>query len=310
MVAKKDYYDVLGVGRLADASEIKKAYRRLAKKYHPDTNKDPKAEEMFKDVTEAYNVLSDEKKKKLYDEFGMMGLEEGFDADAARRYAGRQGTDGGFHFEYQNDGMDLDLDDLLSGMFGGFGGFKTGGFHANHDYGMRGEDITAEIAIDFRDAIWGCDHTIVIQDAHTGQTRNLSVHIPAGIDSGKTIRLKGQGNPGYHNAASGDVLLKVKVNEDKEYTRKGDDLYTTVRIPYTTAVLGGTARVHTLYGDVECVIKAGTQAGSKIRIRSKGAPHMKDPSKKGNLYVTVEIQVPKHVSAKAKELLKELQNVS
>ncbi|MCR5666150.1 MAG: DnaJ domain-containing protein [Eubacterium sp.] len=309
MAANRDYYEVLGVDKSADASTIKKAYRKLAKKYHPDTNKDPKAEELFKDVTEAYNVLSDEKKKKLYDEFGRMGLEEGFDADAARRYTRYQEPGGGFHFEYQGDGMDLD--DILSGMFGGFGGFGSHSFHANtHTQSMRGEDITADIEVDFRDAMLGCDHTIVISDSATGKSRNLSVHIPAGIDSGKTIRLKGQGNPGYRGGASGDVLLKVKVKEDSNYSRKGYDLYTTVRIPYTTAVLGGKARVHTFYGDVECVIKAGTQAGSKIRLRGKGAPHMKDVSQKGDLYVTIEILVPKHVSSKAQDLLKQLAQVS
>lgn len=340
MAAKRDYYETLGVNKSADKEAIKRAYRKLAKKYHPDTNAgDAHAEEMFKDVTEAYNVLSDEKKRKLYDEFGFAGLQEGFSEEAARQAA--QGGFGGFggpfthqefHFENGSGNMD-DIFSMFGDMFshggssgsrgsystggaGGFGGNSTdwsnftGGSARGRSTSRKGSDVMADITISFDEAVFGCEKSISLQDPSTGKVSNLSIHIPAGIESGKTVRLKGQGNPGRNGGAAGDVLLNVNVTPSREFERKGQNVYSTIRVPFTTAALGGKARVHTLYGDVECSIKAGTQGGSKIRLKGKGISSMKNPSVKGDQYVTVEISVPRRLTPRAKEALEEYRAVS
>ena len=340
MAAKRDYYETLGVNKSADKEAIKKAYRKLAKKYHPDTNAgDAHAEEMFKDVTEAYNVLSDEKKRKLYDEFGFAGLQEGFSEEAARQAA--QGGFGGFgepftrqefHFENGSGDMD-DIFSMFGDMFshggssgsrgsyrtggaGGFGGNSadwsnfTGGSARGRSTSHKGSDVMADLTISFDEAVFGCEKSISLQDPTTGKVSNLSIHIPAGIESGKTVRLKGQGNPGRNGGAAGDVLLNVNVTPSREFERKGQNVYSTIRVPFTTAALGGKARVHTLYGDVECSIKAGTQGGSKIRLKGKGISSMKNPSVKGDQYVTVEISVPRRLTPRAKEALEEYRAVS
>lgn len=311
MAAKRDYYETLGVNKSADKEAIKRAYRKLAKKYHPDTNAgNPHAEEMFKDVTEAYNVLSDEKKRKLYDEFGFAGLQEGFSEEAARQAA--QGGFGGFgepftHQEFHFENGSGDMDDIFS-MFGDM--FSHGGSARGRSSSRKGSDVMADLTIPFDEAVFGCEKSISLQDPSTGKVSNLSIHIPAGIESGKTVRLKGQGNPGRNGGAAGDVLLNVNVTPSREFERKGQNVYSTIRVPFTTAALGGKARVHTLYGDVECSIKAGTQGGSKIRLKGKGISSMKNPSVKGDQYVTVEISVPRRLTPRAKEALEEYRAVS
>lgn len=327
MAAKRDYYETLGVNKSADKEAIKRAYRKLAKKYHPDTNAgNPHAEEMFKDVTEAYNVLSDEKKRKLYDEFGFAGLQEGFSEEAARQAA--QGGFGGFggfggngsfsgsyssnggpftHQEFHFENGSGDMDDIFS-MFGDM--FSHGGQARGRSTSRKGSDVMADLTISFDEAVFGCEKSISLQDPSTGKVSNLSIHIPAGIESGKTVRLKGQGNPGRNGGAAGDVLLNVNVTPSREFERKGQNVYSTIRVPFTTAALGGKARVHTLYGDVECSIKAGTQGGSKIRLKGKGISSMKNPSVKGDQYVTVEISVPRRLTPRAKEALEEYRAVS
>lgn len=324
MAAKRDYYETLGVNKSADKEAIKRAYRKLAKKYHPDTNAgDAHAEEMFKDVTEAYNVLSDEKKRKLYDEFGFAGLQDGFSEEAARQAA--QGGFGGFggngsfsgsyssnggpftHQEFHFENGSGDMDDIFS-MFGDM--FSHGGQARGRSTSRKGSDVMADLTISFDEAVFGCEKSISLQDPSTGKVSNLSIHIPAGIESGKTVRLKGQGNPGRNGGAAGDVLLKVNVTPSREFERKGQNVYSTIRVPFTTAALGGKARVHTLYGDVECSIKAGTQGGSKIRLKGKGISSMKNPSVKGDQYVTVEISVPRRLTPRAKEALEEYRAVS
>lgn len=324
MAAKRDYYETLGVNKSADKEAIKRAYRKLAKKYHPDTNAgNPHAEEMFKDVTEAYNVLSDEKKRKLYDEFGFAGLQEGFSEEAARQAAqggfGGFGGNGSFSGSYSSNGRPFthqefhfengsgDMDDIFS-MFGDM--FSHGGSARGRSTSRKGSDVMADLTISFDEAVFGCEKSISLQDPSTGKVSNLSIHIPAGIESGKTVRLKGQGNPGRNGGAAGDVLLKVNVTPSREFERKGQNVYSTIRVPFTTAALGGKARVHTLYGDVECSIKAGTQGGSKIRLKGKGISSMKNPSVKGDQYVTVEISVPRRLTPRAKEALEEYRAVS
>lgn len=301
MASKKDYYEVLGVNRDASQSDIKKAYRKMAKKYHPDTNAgNAQAEAKFKEVSEAYSVLSDPKQKKLYDQFGHAA----FDGSAS----GPQGrSEGGNYREYHFEGGDMD--DILKNIFGGgfSGGFSNGfssGFRTE-DFKQNGADVKAEINVTFDEAAFGCDKFIRISDASGKNFESVKVHIPAGIDDGKSIRLKGRGKPGVNGGKNGDLLIKVNVMKKQGFERKGMDVYSTVKIPFTTAVLGGKTAVHTLHGKVMCKIAPGTQSGTKLRIKDKGIVSMKDPSQYGSHYACVEIKVPQNISVEAKQKLRE-----
>ena len=344
-MAKRDYYEVLGVGRNADAKTIKSAYRKLAKKYHPDMNPgDKHAEQKFKEVTEAYNVLSDTEKKKLYDQYGFAAFEEGGNPyGAGGQNGGFHGGFGGFgaqggngyqEFHFENGNMG-DMGDIFGDIFGnmfhsqgssqnsGFGGesfHSQGGFHGGFGgsgFGSgfggqtqaKGSDLQSEVNISFEDAAFGCDKMIRLSDPSGNGTQTLQVHVPAGIEDGKSIRLKGKGYPGYHGGAAGDLLLKVHIQPKTGYERKGMDVYTTTEIPFTTAVFGGEAKVSTLYGDVICRIPEGAQTGRKIRLRGKGIVSMKNPAVHGDQYVTIRIQVPQNLSPEAKTKLREFQQV-
>lgn len=255
-MVKRDYYDVLGIQRTADEKEIKKAYRKLAKKYHPDTNQgDKRAEQQFKDVTEAYNVLSDPEKKKLYDQFGMAAFDGSMGAGNTGGYGSwkqRSGQNSHFGAGWHSAGFD----------------FGNGGQYT--EYHFEGGDMD-----DFFGDIFG--------------------------DMFK----------GHFSGGSGSAFKGNYGNRTKEdfYEQKGLDIYTTEKIPYTTAVLGGEAVFHTIYGDVKCKIPAGIQPGSKIRLKQKGAVSIKNPSVHGDAYVTIQIAVPKHVTPQEKRVLQELQRV-
>ncbi len=346
---KKDCYSVLGIDRKASASEIKRAYRKLAKKYHPDSNEgDAGAAERFKEINEAYGILSDEEKRKLYDQFGWAAFEEG----AA---GGSGGADGAFHsfhggpgegfreFHFEGGG---NMDDILRNIFGGGFGGRSGGFggqaggfggraggfggqaggfggrsggfggHAggfggdsfgNGSFGSRRNlDLTAEVEIGFEEAVFGGKKVIHLQGTD-GRQMSLEVNIPEGIETGKTIRLKGKGMASPSGGPAGDLLLKVTVREKPGVRREGADLYTTAAVPFATAVLGGEVKIATLYGDVMCRIAPGTQCGSKIRLRGKGVASMGNPAVRGDQYVTVEIEVPKNLSPEARRKLKEFE---
>nr|WP_177297403.1 J domain-containing protein [uncultured Blautia sp.] len=312
MMAKRDFYEVLGVGRNADDREIKRAYRKLAKKYHPDTNPgDKQAEQKFKEVTEAYNVLSDSEKKKLYDQFGMAAFEEGFESEKS------YGNQSGFYGDMGDVFGDIfgnmfhgDYGESFRGGFsgGGFGNGRSGfqdGFGRSTRSG-RGSDLRSEVGISFQDAVFGCERMLQLSSGEAGERpQRLQVHIPAGIEDGKSIRLQGKGNPGYGGGPAGDLLLKIHVESRAGWERKGADIYTTEEIPFITAVLGGEEKFSTLYGDVMCRVPAGIQSGGRIRLRGKGAPSLQNPSVKGDQYVTIRIQVPKTISPEAAEKLKE-----
>lgn len=345
MAQKRDYYEVLGVNKLATDAEIKKAYRKLAKKYHPDMNKDnPKAEELFKEVTEAYEVLSDKEKRKLYDQFGHAAFDEGAGQGGAYGAGGQgfgsgaggfggfggQGFRGGFSGGggFGNSGFG----GFGSGNFGGGGG---GSFHFNGNSGdgyqeyyytgdnlddifdgffggsrkgrsrsKDGEDVLAKVEVSFEEAALGADKVIRFR-APDGSEQSLQVHIPAGIDSGQKIRLKGKGMPGQNGGGAGSLLLEVTVQSKPGFERKGMDIYTTVEIPFETAVLGGETIVPTLSGRVSCKIKEGTQSGTKIRLKGKGIVSMKNPSQKGDEYAVIQIRVPRNLSSDAKQKLQE-----
>lgn len=352
---KRDYYDVLGIGKQADEKEIKRAYRKLAKKYHPDTNPgDKAAEQKFKEVTEAYNVLSDKEKKKLYDQFGFAAFDEAGNAraDAGSGFYGGTGgsgfggfgsrggfQNGSFHtgegsgyqeFHFEGGNMDDMFGDIFGNMFhGGAGSGRSGSFHSSgftggaggsgftgfggqSGYGRqasyKGEDLHADITVGFDEAAFGCDKMLHIQAADGTGVQSLSVHIPAGIDDGKSVRLRGKGHPGFGGGENGDLLLKVHITPRAGYERKGMDVYTTADIPFTTAVFGGEASFPTLYGNVVCKVPAGTQSGKKIRLRGKGIVSMKDPKVHGDQYVTIQIQVPTTLTAEQRQKLHEFEN--
>ena len=312
METKRDYYEVLGVSREAEERAIKKAYRKLAKKYHPDTNAgNAQAEQKFKEITEAYTVLSDPKKRKLYDQFGHAAFDgSGPQEGAYYRNAGNTGNGGYREYHFEGGDMDDIFGDIFGDMFhgkssGGFGKRRFGG----REFSGRGSDVEADVAVSFDEAVFGGDKVIHLR-GQDGNVQSLQVHIPAGIETGKTIRLRGKGNPGINGGGSGDLLLRVTVGEKPGYERKGRDIYTTVQIPYTTAVFGGEARVKTIHGEVICKIREGTQSGSKIRLRGKGVVSMKNPSQYGDQYVTVQIQVPKNLSAEAKQKLIEFEKLA
>lgn len=325
MTKAKDYYEVLGVDKNADDETIKKAYRKLAKKYHPDTNAgNAEAEKKFKEISEAYAVLSDKEKRKEYDQFGSGDFDGGnpFGGGTSYRYYTNGDPNQGyqeFHFEGGN------MDDIMEELFGHMGGmghmggdfgsdhshrssrtsFYNSGFDNGFDGGFTGScmnnNIETEMTISFDDAVFGCDKLISLQDPHSSAApKKLKVHIPAGIASGQTVRLKGKGR-----TSAGDLLIKVTVEEKIGYERKGMDIYTTVNIPYEIATLGGEATIPTLYGNVKCKIKEGTQSGCKIRLKGKGVVSMKDSSQYGDQYATVQIQVPRHLSEEAKQKLRE-----
>lgn len=313
MAVKKDYYETLEINRGADDAAIKKAYRKLAKKYHPDTNAgDAQAEQKFKEVTEAYNVLSDSEKRKLYDQFGHAA----FDGSASG--AGAYG--GGYQeYHFNNENMDDIFGDIFGDIFrnGRSGGYEyhsyggagsyAGGFGGG--YSRKGADLRAEVSVSFEEAVFGCDKIISLQNMEKGDgsVQSLQVHIPAGIESGKSIRLRGKGMPGMSGGAVGDLLLNVHVAGKPGYERRGQDIYTTSYVPFTTAVLGGEIRVPTLYGEVICKVKEGTQPGTKIRLKGKGVVSMKNPESYGDQYVTVQIQVPRNLNPEAKRKLQEFE---
>lgn len=317
MAAKRDYYEVLGVDRNADEKTIKKAYRKLAKKYHPDTSAgNTQAEEKFKEAVEAYEILSNPEKRRLYDRFGHAAF-AGNDGDAAGSggnpfedffgdfgaYTGQtrdgdfgSGGRGGYRYEYHFGGDDME--DILKSMFGG---------DHRQSFGGKGANLEAEISVSFEEAAFGCEKTMHL-DAGNGRAReSLRVRIPAGIENGNRIRLKGKGRQGRNGGSPGDLLLKVNVRSKPGFERQGRDVYTMVNIPFTTAVFGGEVAVQTLSGSVLCKIKEGTRCGAKIRLKGKGIVSMKDPKVQGDQYVTVQIQVPDHLSQEAKGKLKEFE---
>ena len=331
-MAKRDYYEVLGIDKKADDKAIKRAYRKLAKKYHPDTNPgDKQAEQKFKEVTEAYNVLGDEKKRKLYDQYGFAAFEEGAaggaygGAGAGSGFGGFQGGFGGnggyqeFHFKGgQNGNMDDIFGDIFGDMFHGrsSSGFGGQGFKQSYGSGFgggsfksKGQDLHAEIRVSFEDAAFGCEKVINLSSGQGTPAQSLKVRVPAGIEDGKSIRLRGKGGPGMNGGEAGDLLLKIHVDEKPGYERKGMDVYTTISVPFTTAVFGGEAIVNTLKGSVKCKIPAGIQSGSKIRLRGKGIVSMKDPSVHGDMYAAVQIKLPRNLSPEAKQKLREFEKI-
>lgn len=357
---KRDYYEVLGVSKTATEAELKKAYRVLAKKYHPDANPgDKEAEAKFKEASEAYAILTDPEKRRQYDQFGHAAFEAG----------GGAGGGGGFDFS------GMDFGDIFSDLFGGGGGFDFfgGGSRRQNNGPMKGANVRAGVRITFEEAVFGtekelelnfkdectschgtgakagtqpetCPHcngsgqVVYTQQSLFGMVRNVQacpdcrgtgkiikekcpdcrgagyvtnrkkirVTIPAGIDDGQSIRIRDKGEPGTNGGGRGDLLVEVTVSRHPIFQRSGYDIYSSAPISYTRAALGGDVRITTVDGDVLYTVKPGTQTDTKVRLRGKGVPTLRNKEVRGDHYVTLVVQVPTQLTAEQKELLQKL----
>ncbi|HKJ23752.1 MAG TPA: DnaJ C-terminal domain-containing protein [Myxococcota bacterium] len=304
-MARRDLYEVLGVARDADAAAIKKAYRKLARELHPDVNPgDDAAEARFKEVSEAYSVLSDEEKKRNYDEFGDVSLEGGFDAEAARRakeafgarFGGGGGAGpGGFEAFFGGGGpgggeemhFGGDLDDLLSRLTGrGRGGGPRGP--------RRGHDLEAELELELRDAALGCERRLTLARPTAGgsRTETVTVKVPPGMVDGARIRIPGKGAEGPGGGPAGDLHATIRVRRDPLFRAEGRDLHLELPVTFAEATLGAEIEVPTLDGRATLTLPPGTDGGQRLRLRGKGIPGAGRHGA-GDLYVTVRIRVPR-----------------
>lgn len=289
----KDYYKILGVNKDASGKDIKKAYRKLAKQYHPDANpNNPGAEARFKEINEAYEVLGDDQKRAQYDRLGPNFADFSRFQDAGGNpYAN----------SYSNVDMnDSAFGDIFESLFGGMGrgaaprGGRSAGFN------VPGRDLEHEVSISLREAYEGATRFITKGD------RRIKVTIPRGATNGTKVRLTGEGEPGMGAARPGDLYLVVTVEPDSQYERSGDDLTTEVKVDMFTALLGGEITVPTLGGPVNLKIPPGTQSGTKFRISGKGMPSLRKPAEFGSLYARVLITVPKNLTEHQRELVNQL----
>ena len=352
MADKRDYYEVLGVSRDASEAELKKAYRQLAKKYHPDMHPgDAEAEAKFKEASEAYGVLSDADKRRQYDQFGHAAFENG-----------GGGAGGGFDFDFSDFG-DI-FGDLFGGMCGGGGGRR------NSNGPRRGADIRTNVRITFAESVTGTKKQIsivlkdpcpkcngtgakpgtspetckkcngrgqvtmqqqslfgmvqsvrpcpdcggsgkVIKDkcpdcqgtGYISSKKTIEVTIPAGIDDGQAIRISGKGEPGTNGGPRGDLLVAVSISKDPNFVRDGYDVLSEVRISYPTAVLGGEIKVKTVDGEVLYDVKPGTSSGTRVRLRGKGMPTLRNENVRGDAYIDLIVDIPTSLNKEQKEAL-------
>ena len=357
MADKRDYYEVLGVDKSADDATLKKAYRKLAKKYHPDVNPgDKEAEAKFKEATEAYTILSDPEKRKQYDQFGHAAFENGG--------GGAGGGFGGFDFN------GADMGDIFGDIFGDL--FGGGGRSRRANNGpMKGANLRARVNITFEEAVFGCEKEleIVLKDecttchgtgakpgtspvtcpkchgegqvvytqqsmfgmvrnvqtcpdchgtgkiikdkcsacrgtGYTSSRKKIQVSVPAGIDNGQSIRIREKGEPGTNGGPRGDLLVEVNVARHPIFQRQDMNIFSTAPLTYAQAALGGTVRINTVDGDVEYEVKPGTQTDTRIRLKGKGVPSLRNKNVRGDHYVTFVVQVPTNLNEEAKEALR------
>lgn len=294
-----DYYQVLGVEKSASASEIKKAYKKLARKHHPDMNpNDKEANKRFQGINEAYEVLSDPEKRAKYDKYGEH-WEHGEQYEQARRQREQQqhsfggNSGGGFSGNFSED----DFSEFFQSMFGRQANSRRG---FGQQSSFKGQDIEASLELDLRSA------AKTHQQAFDLNGKSIRITIPAGVSNGQKIKLKGYGQPGINGGPAGDLIIQFSIPEDPIYKRLGNDLYIQKRIDLYLAVLGGETQIDTLDSTVKLKIKPGTQNEAKVRLRGKGFPVYKKEGEYGDLYITFHVRIPTSLTPKEKELFEEL----
>ena len=292
----EDYYTVLGVSKSASDAEIKKAYRKLAMKYHPDHTKGNKgAEEKFKKISEAYAVLSDKKKRQEYDTFGSEGFHQRFSQEDIFR---------GFDFGdiFQEFGFGGGRGGARRFNFGQGSPFNFGG--GQQQARVKGSDLVYELPLTLREVATGASKTVSFQ--HQGRSENLTVKIPKGMITGKQLRLAGKGNPSPYGGPPGDLFIKSKLLDDPTFSSRQYDLYLNHELKLSEAILGITVSIPTIDDkQLSLKIPPGTKHGTKMRLTGHGLPDMKD-NKKGDLYVRIQVNIPKNISAEQKKLVEEL----
>lgn len=288
-----DYYKILGVPKNASESDIKKAYRKLARKYHPDLNpNDKEAEKKFKEINEANEVLSNPENRKKYDQYGKDWQHaEAFEqARQSQQQYGRSNKQ-----QYYGDFTEDDFSDFFESMFGG-----AGRSYRRSQVKFRGEDYNAELHLDLMDVHKTHKRTLTVNG------KNIRITIPAGVEHGQTIKIKGHGGQGIGGGPNGDLYITFIIENKTIFKRDKSDLYINKNIDLYTAVLGGEITVETLEGKVKLHVKPETQNGAKVKLRGKGFPKYKKEGQFGDLYITYTVQIPKNLSEKQKELFKEL----
>lgn len=288
-----DYYQILGISKNATEKEIKNAYRKQARKFHPDVNpNDQNAQKKFQEVNEANEVLSDPIKRKKYDQFGKDWKQAGQYESSGPRNSG-SGRTSGRQQGYSGDFGESDFSDFFSSMFGG----------SARQTNLKGQDFNAELRLNLRDVYTSQQRTITVNG------KNIRLTIPAGVENGQIIKIKGHGAPGRNGGPNGDLFLTFLINEDPEFTRKGNDLYKNNEIDLYTAILGDEIQIDTLSGKVKLKVKPGTQNGTKVKLKGKGFPVYKNESMFGDLYISYSVKIPSDLTDKEKELFNELRNL-
>ena len=308
----RDYYETLGVSKTATDDEIKRAFRKLARKYHPDVNKDKaSAEEKFKQLNEAYEVLGDPEKRKKYDELGANWNQPGgfqpppgWDTQQPGGGFRRYGSgDGGVEFEFGGTGFS----DFFEAFFGGGrsqAGFGGGSFGQRPMGVERGSDVEADIMVTLEEALHGSKRTVSLRRSDSNKVETYQVKIPKGVHEGQRIRLAGQGEAGAGGGKSGDLFLRVRLARHPDFTVEGSDLIHEVKIEPWQAVLGGELQVPTPEGSARLKLPAGTQPGQRFRLREHGLPTAAGP--RGNLYVIPQIQISKKLTEREHEIWQQL----
>lgn len=299
-----DYYKILGVDKNASQDDIKKAYRKLARKHHPDLNPgDKEAEKKFKELNEANEVLSNPENRSKYDKYGE-NWKHGEEYEKAQQQQQRQYQQQSYNGGYSGAdfGGGEDFSDFFQDMFGGAGGGFGKSSRGRASGKFKGQDISAELTLNLRDAATTHPQTFEING------KKVRITIPAGVYDGQQIKLKGHGNPGVNGGPSGDLYITFNIPADPDFERIGDDLKTKVTIDLYTAVLGGEVKVHTLNGSVNLKVKPETQTGMTVRLKGKGFPVYKKEGEHGDLFVTYEVKLPTNLTEKQKELFEQLKN--
>ena len=303
-MSKKDYYSLLNVPRTASGEEIKKSYRKLAMQYHPDKNPgDKKAEEKFKEITEAYEVLSDAKKREMYDQFGHAGAQQGFGGNPF----GGAGSYGSRNSSSTDPFQDI-FSDVFGDMFGAKGGPRSGaGRTHTHARRSKGADLRYSLNVSFEDSAIGCEKVISFVRNRNGkdETAKLSVSVPAGVKEGQRLKLAGEGDAGQMGGENGDLYVVVSVQPHSLFERIENDVLLDLPISYTDAILGTNIEVPTLTGKAMIRIPPGSNSGQQFRLKGKGFPKVGGFGS-GDMIVKLLVDVPTTLSSKSKELMEEL----